>query len=184
MNVRAKCSAVNSVFLVQLRKNSADDSRGFLVGQENCLSIRAMRWGVLFRWRAASGQNCLPRRGDCPQGMHRKCRKAVLSSQFGDATGSFCVAGSCSAHPCYGVASIYRNYPSGSWLRRAENSFQHGKFFLEVDLMNIDPVCGMKVDEKNAPARSEYNGKTFTFCSEECKKRFDQSPEQYAQRVA
>jgi YHS domain-containing protein len=50
--------------------------------------------------------------------------------------------------------------------------------------MNIDPVCGMKVDEKNAPAKSEYNGKTFTFCSEECKKRFDQSPEQYAQRVA
>ncbi len=80
MNVRAKCSAVNSVFLVQLRKNSADDSRGFLVGQENCLSIRAMRWGVLFRWRAASGQNCLPRRGGLSTGHAQEMQKG--SSQF------------------------------------------------------------------------------------------------------
>ena len=50
--------------------------------------------------------------------------------------------------------------------------------------MTIDPVCGIKVDENKAAAQTEYNGKTFNFCSENCKKRFDQSPEQYAQRVA
>ncbi|HTC57674.1 MAG TPA: YHS domain-containing protein [Candidatus Sulfotelmatobacter sp.] len=50
--------------------------------------------------------------------------------------------------------------------------------------MTIDPVCGIKVDENKAAAQTEYNGKTFSFCSEDCKKRFDQSPEQYAQRVA
>jgi len=82
------------------------------------------------------------------------------------------------------IASIYRNYPSGSWLRRAENLLLCAKFFLEVDLMNIDPVCGMKVDENKGAVQTEYNGKTFSFCSEECKKRFDQNPEQYAQRVA
>jgi YHS domain-containing protein len=39
-------------------------------------------------------------------------------------------------------------------------------------------------NDKNAPAQSERAGKTFSFCSEECRKRFEQSPEQYAERVA
>jgi len=50
--------------------------------------------------------------------------------------------------------------------------------------MTIDPVCGMKVDENKAAGQTEYNGKTFSFCSEDCKKRFEESPEHYAQRVA
>ena len=43
-----------------------------------------------------------------------------------------------------------------------------------------DPVCGMQVDDKNAAARSEHEGETYYFCSEGCKKRFDENPEQYA----
>jgi YHS domain-containing protein len=50
--------------------------------------------------------------------------------------------------------------------------------------MTIDPVCGMKVDEKNAPAETEFAGKKFSFCSEQCRARFEQNPEQYAQRIA
>lgn len=42
-----------------------------------------------------------------------------------------------------------------------------------------DPVCGMEVDEKRAPARSEYMGKTYYFCSSACKKTFDQNPTKY-----
>jgi YHS domain-containing protein len=45
--------------------------------------------------------------------------------------------------------------------------------------MAIDPVCGMTVDEKKAPARSEYQGKTYYFCAVGCKKAFDQDPEKY-----
>jgi YHS domain-containing protein len=43
----------------------------------------------------------------------------------------------------------------------------------------IDPVCKMQVDEKNAPATSEYKGKKYYFCSVGCKKAFDQNPEKY-----
>jgi Cu+-exporting ATPase len=50
--------------------------------------------------------------------------------------------------------------------------------------MTIDPVCGMNVDDKHPPAQAEYAGKTYGFCSEGCRKKFEQSPEQYAQRVA
>ncbi len=46
-------------------------------------------------------------------------------------------------------------------------------------IMAIDPVCKMQVDEKNAPATSEYNGKTYYFCAVGCKKAFDKDPERY-----
>ena len=45
--------------------------------------------------------------------------------------------------------------------------------------MVVDPVCGMHVDPHNAPAQSNYDGKTYYFCSEECKRTFDATPEQY-----
>jgi YHS domain-containing protein len=45
--------------------------------------------------------------------------------------------------------------------------------------MAIDPVCKMQVDESNAPATSEYKGKTYYFCAVGCKKAFDEDPEKY-----
>jgi YHS domain-containing protein len=42
-----------------------------------------------------------------------------------------------------------------------------------------DPVCGMDVDEKTAPAKSEYKGKTYYFCAPGCKREFDKSPEKF-----
>ena len=44
--------------------------------------------------------------------------------------------------------------------------------------MVIDPVCGMEVDP-NAAATSIYDGKTYYFCSAECKHDFDANPEQF-----
>lgn len=43
-----------------------------------------------------------------------------------------------------------------------------------------DPVCGMEVDEKNAAGRSQHQGQTYYFCSEDCKKKFEQNPQQFA----
>ena len=46
-----------------------------------------------------------------------------------------------------------------------------------------DPVCGMSVDEKKAAAAgrtSQYQGRTYYFCADECKKAFDGSPAAYA----
>lgn len=43
-----------------------------------------------------------------------------------------------------------------------------------------DPVCGMDVTQETAAASSEYQGKTFYFCSPGCKKTFDANPGKYA----
>lgn len=45
--------------------------------------------------------------------------------------------------------------------------------------MAKDLVCGMDVDEKTAPAKTEYKGKTYYFCSPGCKATFDKEPEKY-----
>lgn len=45
--------------------------------------------------------------------------------------------------------------------------------------MAIDPVCKMEVDEKQAAATSEYQGKTYYFCAVGCKTAFDADPEKY-----
>ncbi len=45
--------------------------------------------------------------------------------------------------------------------------------------MAIDPVCGMSVDENAAPAKSDYQGRTYYFCSTECKMKFDKEPQKY-----
>ncbi len=55
---------------------------------------------------------------------------------------------------------------------------EHGK---EVVKMAKDPVCGMEVDEKSAPAKSEHMGKTYYFCSPGCKKSFDDNPAKYTE---
>lgn len=44
-----------------------------------------------------------------------------------------------------------------------------------------DPVCGMKVNLEQTQYKSTYQGKIYGFCSDECKKTFDQNPEQYAE---
>ncbi len=46
-----------------------------------------------------------------------------------------------------------------------------------------DPACGMDVDECQAEAaglKSEYGGKTYYFCSQRCKRKFDNNPSAYA----
>ncbi|WP_028992160.1 YHS domain-containing protein [Thermoanaerobacter thermocopriae] len=45
--------------------------------------------------------------------------------------------------------------------------------------MAKDPVCGMTVDEGKAQAKSEYNGKTYYFCSNYCKAEFDKDPTKF-----
>ena len=45
--------------------------------------------------------------------------------------------------------------------------------------MKTDPVCSMQVDPGKAAGSSEYNGKTYYFCSKMCKTRFDAEPEKF-----
>lgn len=45
--------------------------------------------------------------------------------------------------------------------------------------MEKDVVCGMQVDPAKAAGSSEYKGKTYYFCSTDCKAQFDANPGQY-----
>ena len=45
--------------------------------------------------------------------------------------------------------------------------------------MEKDVVCGMQVDPSKAAGASEYQGKTYYFCSKGCKTKFDANPQQY-----
>jgi membrane fusion protein, copper/silver efflux system len=48
--------------------------------------------------------------------------------------------------------------------------------------MSVDPVCGMEVDEARVKATGKtslHQGKTYYFCTEECKERFDKEPGKY-----
>jgi YHS domain-containing protein len=42
-----------------------------------------------------------------------------------------------------------------------------------------DPVCGMKVSRGPATLVSDHFGRTFHFCSEQCRKLFDINPNRY-----
>lgn len=49
---------------------------------------------------------------------------------------------------------------------------------------SVDPVCGMRVEEKKAAAKTSYAGQTYYFCSKDCQRNFELSPAQYiGQRV-
>jgi YHS domain-containing protein len=42
-----------------------------------------------------------------------------------------------------------------------------------------DVVCGMEIDPKESAGKSEYQGATYYFCSETCKRDFDADPQKY-----
>ncbi|WP_262048125.1 heavy metal translocating P-type ATPase [Bradyrhizobium sp. Bra78] len=44
----------------------------------------------------------------------------------------------------------------------------------------LDPVCGMKVDPATARHKIDHGGKTFYFCSERCRTKFEADPAKYA----
>jgi Cu+-exporting ATPase len=48
----------------------------------------------------------------------------------------------------------------------------------------IDPICGMTVDPASAAGSTDYQGRTYYFCSEHCLHRFQADPQRYLQPVA
>lgn len=42
-----------------------------------------------------------------------------------------------------------------------------------------DPVCGMSVDSKTTTLHSVYEERHYYFCSESCKKQFEENPKQF-----
>ncbi len=43
-----------------------------------------------------------------------------------------------------------------------------------------DVICGMTIDSAHAAGTSQFDGKSFYFCSAGCKKTFDKDPAKHA----
>jgi len=43
-----------------------------------------------------------------------------------------------------------------------------------------DPVCGLEVNPEDVDAWVEYGGTQYYFCCPECRKAFEENPEEYA----
>ncbi len=50
--------------------------------------------------------------------------------------------------------------------------------------MTVDPVCGMKVDDKRAELQTQFAGRKYYFCSEECRQAFQADPDEYVEAAA
>ncbi|MDI9632519.1 MAG: YHS domain-containing protein [Methanolinea sp.] len=46
--------------------------------------------------------------------------------------------------------------------------------------MPTDPVCYTVIDENEASFRSTYGGQEFFFCSDFCRRKFEENPARYA----
>ena len=64
------------------------------------------------------------------------------------------------------------------WLYRNRERLGGGRGYA------IDPVCGMQVQTANAPARANHGGRTYWFCSDHCRERFEAKPGRFTAQVA
>jgi hypothetical protein len=63
------------------------------------------------------------------------------------------------------------------WLYRNRERFGGGSGYAS------DPVCGMQLDTRHAPASIGHHDTRVYFCSEHCRERFQKNPERYQDRI-
>jgi P-type Cu+ transporter len=51
-------------------------------------------------------------------------------------------------------------------------------------IMTTDPDCGMKIDEKQSEFHTQFAGKKYSFCSENCKQEFETDPDEFVETAA
>jgi YHS domain-containing protein len=49
----------------------------------------------------------------------------------------------------------------------------------EEQMKVTDPVCGMVFEERKEAATIEYDGQTYHFCTEACRRQFEADPVRY-----
>ena len=45
-----------------------------------------------------------------------------------------------------------------------------------------DPVCNMEVDKSKTTPHTDYDSKSYYFCSEDCKDKFEQDPKSFVHK--
>jgi YHS domain-containing protein len=74
---------------------------------------------------------------------------------------------------------------SGTFLIDSESRMKAAAAGVNTATSERDPICGMEVDPVRARAASlvsSFEGTTFFFCSDDCKKTFDKEPQKCANR--
>jgi YHS domain-containing protein len=51
-------------------------------------------------------------------------------------------------------------------------------------IMTTDPVCGMRVNEKESEFHTQFAGRKYFFCSDDCRKEFEAEPDAYVETAA
>jgi YHS domain-containing protein len=64
------------------------------------------------------------------------------------------------------------------WLHRNRERLGGGQGYA------TDPVCGMQVEAAHAPASTTFNGRTFRFCSDRCRERFEADRSRFAAQTS
>jgi YHS domain-containing protein len=77
-----------------------------------------------------------------------------------------------------GIMPGERIVTSGTFLIDSESRFQLAAAGLTSAAVK-DPVCGMDVEAARGKYKTEHTGKTFWFCSENCRKEFESNPNKY-----
>jgi YHS domain-containing protein len=54
----------------------------------------------------------------------------------------------------------------------------------KLNNVNQDLVCETPVESEDSNFFSEYNGRTYFFCSSECKRKFDDHPDYFIHKKA
>ena len=85
-----------------------------------------------------------------------------------------------------GLSAGERIAISGAFLLDSESRMELAAEGMDGDLSK-DPVCGLDVSIRKAEKigrKSDYQGKTYYFSSEECRARFIKDPDRYAEKPA
>jgi len=74
---------------------------------------------------------------------------------------------------------------AGTFLIDSESRMKAAAAGMNPATVEIDPICGMEVDPARAKAAgrtSVYEGTTYYFCADDCKKAFEKEPAKYARK--
>jgi membrane fusion protein, copper/silver efflux system len=83
-----------------------------------------------------------------------------------------------------GLAAGERIVVGGNFLIGSESRLKEAAAGMYAPVK--DPSCGMEVDQSKAEVAgkvSQYGGKTYYFCSDQCKRKFEANPESYVKKV-
>jgi YHS domain-containing protein len=84
-----------------------------------------------------------------------------------------------------GLAAGERIVVAGNFLIGSESRLKEAAAGMYAPVKDV--VCGMEVDQGKAEAAgkmSKHGGKTYYFCSEQCKRKFEANPDSYLKKAA